>query len=413
MASDVDVVRGCVILASGVSSAAAIRRAKPNVRRILFDPQLYLAGLDASDCQNTCRRLASFDWFGVDVPEYESTEQSMRDWEREVANSIATSWPQAPADTDDGIYEACLSAIEFQEQLGSTHIILPSPLLQEREQETTVLTAWLDKGIDAANEIDPAQPLLASIALDERILNDAIFEDAALLDTIVDQVTVRDAIDGVYIVIAQSEELHPFEMNRICRKAYLHLCKAFSETGIGLVLTNFSDLVGHTCSGVGAHGFATGVSLGSRRLCLAAYRDRDGGAGAIPRYYSHRACSEYWPETDLDRFDQRMVRRIRDSTPFSDGLLEALVRGGSASGLPQWAESRGNVTTGHRHFIHRLAVEGRRVMRTSASDRPDTMREWLEDAAVISGYIHSRTDGVRGDVVPVEAWLQDFEDYVG
>src|SRR5688572_13991233 len=42
-------------------------------RRVLFDPQLYLAGLDAERCTTTCANLTSYPWFATPGSiEYES-----------------------------------------------------------------------------------------------------------------------------------------------------------------------------------------------------------------------------------------------------------------------------------------------------------------------------------------------------
>ncbi len=60
-----DRVDGVVINASGVHKAQATRRnlsVTPDC--LLFDPQLYLSGLNFDNCNNTCARLSTYPWFG-------------------------------------------------------------------------------------------------------------------------------------------------------------------------------------------------------------------------------------------------------------------------------------------------------------------------------------------------------------
>ena len=63
--TNIERVDGVIINASGVHITQIERRninIKPKV--LLFDPQLYLSGLDSEHCNTTCARLSTYPWFG-------------------------------------------------------------------------------------------------------------------------------------------------------------------------------------------------------------------------------------------------------------------------------------------------------------------------------------------------------------
>jgi len=362
-------VEGAVFLPTGNTCPRLLRSPLPEFKRVLLDPQLYLAGLNAADCRLVCARLASYPWFGVsNLPEFDSSSRKQREWEKEMQDLVAPQWPGSPpADME----LACFRAIEIQLQISCTQIILPSPLIREREDEAQTQVMWLDAGIAVAQELQVGQPLLATVAVHEATLNEAAFSSGGFLDTVVDQVTAREGLEGVYIVIIQDEAGHPFESSGQVQSAYYYLSSAFSGRGYGTVLTNFADVFGLVCLGSGATGVASGSSQSLRRMALAGFREEGGGI-ALPRLYSHKLTAELATEADLDRIVQaKLLRRVSDLSPHSDTLMQTLASGGSASQLQPWAESRSNVSTAHRHFIYRMATEEKSLMRLGMADRKE------------------------------------------
>lgn len=402
-----DEVRGAVFLPTGNSCAKILRAPLPDLKRVILDPQLYLAGLNAGDCRKVCARLASYPWFGVDLPAFDSTTMSRRQWDQEMQARVADVWPgKAPEDAGD-IRQACTTAIDIQQQISCTHVILPAPLITEREDEAQLQAEWLDEGLAAAQDLEVGQPLLATVALAETVLNSAAFEATGFLDTVVDQITAREGLDGVYIVVAQNDDNHPFENSEKVQQAYLHLSKAFSDRGYGTVLTNFADVLGLACMGVGATDFSTGPSQSLRRLSMSGFRDAGGGK-AFPKFYSHKIVAELATETDLDRVVQkRLLRKVEDRTVHSEGLMDTLAAGGSASQLQAWAESQNNVATAQRHFIARMAMEARALR---GGQRAERIREWLEEAAAGMLFVNQKM-GNDGKVygAPTLKWLELFE----
>jgi len=346
----------------------------------------------------------------ADLPPFDSDELLQRDWQKSVEEVVASNWPgKAPEGEDVEI--SCRAAIATQVEFGCSHVILPAPLLTEREDEGATLAQWLDTGLSVASTLEVGQPLLATIALHEAALNDAAFNEGGFLDAIVDHVTARDGFGGAYVVIASGTTPdHPFKTDVRVHRAYMHLSKALHEGGVDVVLLNFADIFGFACMAVGATDIATGSSQSRRRLALAAFRD-EGGGRAVPHYYSHKVVGEFASETDLGPIrDKRLLRRIAEATAHSEDLLEALRAGGSASQLPAWVESQNNLTVAQRHFVCRLAVEGRRIRALRPSQRYDAIHDWLEEAAASVLYMKRRMRLPEiGRVAPTDEWLELLE----
>ncbi len=189
LVSSIEDLKSGLFLASGNSSERLARTQFPDFTRVLLDPQLYLAGLDSEACSKVCARLASFPWFGVkNLPEFDSGEMKRREWDAKMKAAVRTNWPGRPPSGEHVSY-ACRAAIEYQESAGCSHILLPSPLIDEREGEADTLATWLDASLDIVEETEVALPVLATVAIDESTLNEDAFEDAGFLDSVVDQVT--------------------------------------------------------------------------------------------------------------------------------------------------------------------------------------------------------------------------------
>ena len=266
--SVLDGLQGAVLLAVHNNSARVEReRRSAELQRFLMDPQLYLSTLDPRERTKACARLASYRWFQVpDVEAYDSSRSGRRKWETDLRSRIEALWPGCPPSDEDDIDRACIDAVEFQERIGCTHVIIPAPLIAEREDEGELAGIWLDAGIRAARELDVTLPLLATVAIGEGVLNDAAFRDDGLIEGVVDHITSRGGeVDGVYIVIVQTRRpSHPFHASPEVIKAYLQLASRFRSAGLGEVIVNVADLAGLLACGVVATGFATGPSSGLR-----------------------------------------------------------------------------------------------------------------------------------------------------
>jgi len=399
IAADLESLNGVVILPAENFS----HRSAPTseFQKVFLDPQLYLAGLELRSCAATCARLSSHPWFQVsDVPELSATMKT-KEWQEIVRGVTQSNWRAAlPPDPE----KACVDAINFQMGARCSHIILPSPLIERREDEAAIQAEWLDIALEVASQIEPTQPLLATVALEESVINEESFQPTGFLDTVVDQVTSRAGISGVYIVISQTQREHPFQASRKVNKAYLHLTKKFSAAGIQTIIINFADVFGTVCVGAGATTIANGPSQSLRRLCLKGFEDSQFGR-ALPRFYSNRTVSEYLSQTDLSHVTrENLLRRIEDSTIFSNSLLKALGAGGSAATVPEWAESQNNVTASSKHFVQSQInfvsyLKGEK-------DRRSKVAEWLDDAEMYQSLLLQKIGSTFPDKrAPVGEWI--------
>ena len=391
------------------------RSPRPDSQAVLLDPQLYLASLNAVDCTKVCANLASFPWFGInEMPAFESGQQTRTQWNQTMREQVIQQWPGREP-TDAAIEEACRTAIETQIAIACTHVILPSPLITEREDEAQRQAEWLDTALRVCGELDVSQPILATVALYDGVINDAAFAPAGFLDTIVDQVTAREGLDGVYIVVAQSAFEHPFSTPVKTYKAYAHLAKAFSGVGYDAVITNFADAFGLVCTAFGATAMASGQSQSLRRLSVLDFKD-SGGGRAIPYFYSHKVIADLATETDLDNIvAKRLLKRVEDVTTYSQSLMTELAKvgppKGSARNLPPWAESQNNLTTAHRHLVCRLATEQAKLVKLGAQPRLDAVRYWLESSTANMLFVKERLkpETLKGCVASSDAWLTVFD----
>ncbi len=403
-------VEGVVYLASGGTNERFVRNSESDYNVVLFDPQLYLAGLNAVDHSIACGRLSTYSWFGVDdSPQFDSAIQSRREWENAAKEHATANWiGSAPK---NGIVDVAGDALELQQQLGCTHVLSPTPLITDREDDGEEFSIWLDAGIVAADQVDLAGPLLATIAVDEVCLSERVFEPAGFLDTIVDQVTSRQEFDGVYFVVAQTAARHPFASAENVLRTYAHLTKRFADHGYPFVMPNFCDMFGFVCAGLGASQILNGATQSLRRLCFAS----PSMGRALPSLYSHRTVSEYRTETDLNRVrDSRSIRHMQDITPVSRPLFQRLKAGGSAADLPAWAESINNVDASRRHFIDRVRREWYEIADMDRDTRYEAIFNWLDDADAADLVVRERVgQALSGQSAPKQLWMRIMEETSG
>src|SRR5438046_1913423 len=117
-------------------------------------------------------------------------------------------------------------------------------------------------------------------------------------------------------------------------------------------------------------------------------------------------------EADLDNIvAKRLLRRVEDVTTYSQSLMAELAKvgppRGSARNLPPLAESQNNLTTAHRHFVSRAALEQGRLARLASAAKIDSARDWLENASANMLYVGERLkpETLKGCAAPTGEWL--------
>lgn len=384
---------------------------KDEYQKRLIDPQLYLATLDSQKCKKTCSRLATYPWFNIEgIPNREDSK-NLTEWKKKVEKITPEKWTsQIPKDISSSVK----SALKFQENNNCSHLILPSPLITNREDELSEQMEWLDECLKHIEDGVYFEPILATIAIDETVLNEQGFNPLGFVDTILDLYTSREGIDGFYIVINQTYSGHPFETNKIVNKMYLHLTKALSDYGCSNIILNFADIFSNVCLGFGATAFASGPSQKMRKLSHKALEDSNGGKGPLPHYYSHNIVSEILTETELTKItNQKLFKRVKDDTQFSRMLNKAIEKGRDASTIQAWAESRNNIKISSRHFLERMFIEAEKVK--SGSIDKDYLIEWLENSEMYRAIIEKKVgeSNFPKRSAPIEDWvevIQEVED---
>lgn len=411
-----DYVDGYVFNAAAIHGEQAKRRPFEiyEDQWVLFDPQLYLAALDSRSCEQTCARLATYPWFRVTVPEYDSSVMTQRDWFESVKQDI--NWqPSLPTDLVE-IRDVIKKCFMFQEQFGCTHLIIPTPSVDNSEDQFGVQLQWLEAASSLRDQYK--LPMLATVAINDYLLEPYVPSKNTLLQTALDNLTVS-AFEGLYVLVVQEGAESPRLLDNHVVESLLYISHLVGGQAKKTVVVNFSDDLGYACLAAGATTFVGGASIKQRRMCLADFVQRGGGP-AYPRFYSHQLIGDYLTQSDLSKIrDIRLLRLIdRDVTADSRPLLEALKKGGDANAVPSWRQSMNNVTAAQRHRVTLMHQAVTQLAKIPEEDRLTAALTWVQNAEANTALMDSRLQGnplsENGRHLPV--WSRSIEslmDYIG
>ncbi len=410
------------ILASSTMPSFQLQRRKlgkyPYLKHRMFDPQLYLAGLDAAESPKHCTYLASYPWFGVrNLPEYDSEIQKQKDWNDEIKSKIAAVWPRHSPNTPGEIDVFSRDCVTFQDRLGCDQIILPSPLSTDVNSDYSEELAWLDAGLDYVEYLRTAHglsaPVLSTLALADVCLRYLAPSSNSFLDLIVDNISARD-VDGVYIVVEQGSET---AMERQCGNTWvlqsiLHLVHEFAVNAKIKVVVNYLGMFGLVCEAAGASAWASNWYKSLYRLRLA---DKLAGGRVYPSFWSHSSAADIHMDTEFDRIvSGGGLNLIADRTIASSGLLEAARQNRKAAEIPAWQYRQGNGEAAREHFLLSAINAEREHSGFDGQQRRDYVHQWLTQAVKNSAAV-ARILGTepppRTQVQHVQAWLTAFEGY--
>lgn len=376
---------GSTLLASALPNHTLIRRKLdkyPHLRRRLFDPQLYMAGISANsdEMRRVCAKLASYSWFGVGgLDKFESGEFRQADWMADAKSKVASAWPGKAPET--GIADRARECIDYQRALGCEAVILPSPLTTEPGTHYGTELEWLDAGLLHTRSLGEqlTQPVYATVALSDLCLRLIDAGKNPLLDLVIDQVSARE-VDGVYVVVEQTSELAETKHCSHFRTLWsvLRLVHEFAHDAELAVGVNFVGAFGLACEAAGATWWASNWYKSLYRLRL---QDRIAGGRAYPTYWSHPLTLDINMESDFDALAAASVlSRYEDWTPASEGLLTAAKSGVPASSVGAWAYSPSNVTAAKDHFVLSAIAHEQEYSKLTGTERLDTILDWLKAA---------------------------------
>ncbi len=401
-------VDGYVINPSGINKEQAARRDNldlTDTQCLLFDPQMYLSILDGAVHSRTCENLATYPWFGVETPTFNSSEMNTRDWMSQVREQV--NWhPVIPTD-ENNIRNVIRECVEFQKEFGATHLIVPTPLVDNDDDEFGTQLKWLNAAADLKGRF--SQPMFATVAISDYLLSARDPHENPLLQTILDNISVSD-FEGAYVVVLQADAPRVRITSKRIAQSLLFMSRVIQRSSKA-VFINYADDLGHACIAAGATGFASGTSFKSRRLCLSDFEDRTGGS-TFPRLYSHSLIGDFSME-DLGQIrDERLLRYIgSDATPIAEPLYAALKARGSAHDVPAWRPSKNNVTAANKHRVMLMAQKARELVQLDETAQLNSVLHWLQEAEAHGRLLASRfsDNPLDEDGTHVEVWGKAFQ----
>ncbi len=400
---------GGIILASGMPMHQLVRRRlvrQGHLANLVFDPQLYLAGMDANTCKETCAKLSSYSWFGASLPDYDSSLQRQTQWRANAIQAIARHWRGVAPTAQREVAHAVAQCIDLQCRMNMNFIILPSPLTVDPGTAYDVEISWLEEGLRYAREVSQ-KPVYATVAIADGCLRYTDPERNSMLELVADSVSARE-VDGVYLVIEQGGESSDVRQcsNYRTLASILHLVHLFGVESRLQVAVNFIGTFGLACQAAGAQMWGSGWYKSVYRLRLA---DSIAGGRAYPSYWSHPAACDIHLDDEFDTLSRNgFLNAIEDATTASAGLFRAARKGTSVASVPAWRYAPSNVTTCREHFyLSSMAAESR-FARVPTAARMQYVEDWLTQAAALAQQMSRRLGNpppMKTKLAHVRGWL--------
>lgn len=385
----------------------------PHLATRLFDPQLYMAGLDAHQCPGHCAKLASYPWFAVeDIGTYNSDLQRQSEWRKQAESLVAGAWPGAAPTNSDIIKIAVRECLEFQQRLGCAAAIVPSPLSIDPATDYATELIWLDAAIDFASRSNSFNlPLYATLAFNDTCVHYAEPIANSFLEMVTDAISARE-VDGVYLVVEQGSEA---DDTRVCGntrvlRSILHVVHLLAEEAKLDVAVNFLGAFGLVCTGAGASIWADHWYKSNHRLRLS---DKLAAGRAYPTYWSRPALVDINLDGEFDSLVQHgLLPAIEDRTSASSGLLAAVSSGVRASDVPAWEYRQSNVKTAIEHYLLSCAQADGAYAGLRGTALLDAIEQWLTDAVHAASQIDVTLGTSRKTKTShVVAWKEAFYQY--
>jgi hypothetical protein len=375
-------IAGAIIAASAMPAGQLVRRdfrKHPYLQHRLFDPQLYLSGLDQNVAAKAVVNLASWPWFCPGAaPEYDSDEHSsVKNWKDQHAGMLIESWTRGAPSDPAAIRAAAKSAVQAQIELGCEMIVLPGPLTTVATRHFERETEWMDAGLDVCRELKVAAPVLATVAISDSILRGVDPAQNPLLHTISNQLSARAGLAGAYFVPEMASEGGYVCTSRETLLSLLLLVDDLVRGARKTVVVNYVGTFGAVASAAGASIWSTGYYLSQRRLRLSDFDDRIGRA--YPRYHSLKLAGDIGLQSDIEHLHREFGDRILSDTSDGRTLQSALHSGTYPDSSPEWEYSQSNINAAAGHY-NEIAFRLGQIASLSREKRIETVQRWLEGA---------------------------------
>ncbi|WP_420125545.1 hypothetical protein [Longimicrobium sp.] len=410
-------IAGAIINAAAVPRYQLIRKGRTKMLRAsgylqhrLFDPQLYLAGLDRGRASEQAALLASYPWFAnPDVPEFDTkVHRRLKDWEAKYLDTLLGSWEGKPAEDNATIAERASAAVEFQLKLECEGLILAAPLTRTASGGLDVEMRWLDAGIEAAQKHRAAVPVFATVALTQDLLSSAEPEQNQLLSALADQLTARE-VAGVYLTMEQT-----VETDYVCRdertlKSLLGFADDIVRIGRLRLVVNSLGSFGAVMSAAGAEIFASDFYRSARSLRLAELIDKSGGT-QMPRYFSPALLGDIGLENDLANISKaKMLKRVRLDTVAAQGLHDGLED--SHEIVFEWQHERQRVANAKAHYLEAMVRIGKTLSAMETAERVAFVHKWLKKTVKLANDLRGIgiSSGYYTELSHQQVWLNAYE----
>ena len=408
---------GSIILCSAMPMHQLERRRidsrYPHMSQRMFDPQLYMAGLDATECPKHCAKLASYPWFVVGgLPQYDSAAQNQKQWQAAAEASIPRRWPRTSPTDPAIIAEAVRECLQFQKRMGCFCAVVPSPLTTDPATEYAEELCWLDAAIEfVSGSEDFDLPLYATVALSDICVRYTDPLTNNFLSLAADTVSARE-VEGVYLVLEQGAEPPDTRQcgNTRALRSVLHLVHLLAHDAKLNVAVTFLGAFGLACEAAGASIWCDEWYKSLHRLRLA---DKLLGGRAHPTYWSYPSAIDVNLDDEFDAIvRQRFLDRFRDDTSAAAGLLRAAEAGQPVRRVPPWQYRQSNVSAAIEHYLLSSIQAEAQHRRSKGTARMNFVQNWLESAAAIALDIETQLGPTRKTKTRhVPAWDEAFRLY--
>jgi|SRR5579863_2590351 len=408
-------IAGGIIAASAMPHGQLIRRdlrKQKYLQHRLFDPQVYLAGLDPNVSAPAIVKLASCPWFSTGVvPEYDSDKHgSLKIWKDAHSQDLLDGWEGKPPSDPQEIRNAARAAVLHQVEFGCEGILLPAPLTNVFAQNYEPETLWLDLGLEACKELKVALPIYATVALSDNVLRGLDPIQNPLLHTITNQIAARQKLSGAYIVIEQASEESYVCTSRDTVLSLLLLVDDLVRGAARRVIINYMGTFGAVATAAGSSVWSTGFYVSQRRFKLSDYDEKQGRA--FPRFFSIRLLGDVGLQHDLEQlYAAGLSSHFVDDTSASNNLRAALAAGKGTVVVPQWQYRMSNVAAAGAHYNEACFKISGMLSSLDPKKRIDVIHRWLRKSVELSDLIQAA--GVQRsyytDLAHQRVWLEAFE----
>lgn len=323
-------------------------------------------------CSKVCNKMATHSFIPIATPAFSQWRGAKSEWlPQAVAPVVAAAWPPALPIAAADVTSFLAGCLEWQSFLRPSGYILPTLPLVGSSPDLDGFIKWLRAAIQAGREFAEPGPRFVAVTVEDSLL-------PAISEVILDQLTAREGVDGVYLnVITSGAQLSERFSESVARSLYGFVRDLSKHR---TVFVNGWDIFGVVAIGAGAVGIGIGYELKGSRLNLQDFRNSD-SRGAFPRMLSLAFCKRLSIEEVETIRNAGLLDRLEfDRTEPGGLLLDAVAARQDIRTLDPWRPQAGRVATARKHFILNHAKAVQTLSARSVPERETWVQDWLKMA---------------------------------